>query len=211
MGGKKQNLVGQTFNRLTVLKHAGQDRFGKTCWKCRCLCGNLSTVNGSQLVRGKIKSCGCFHKERVSEVRKTHGLSKSNEYRTWSSILRRCYNPNTKDYPNYGGRGIRVCSRWKNSFENFLKDMGNRPSGMTIERKNNDRNYSPENCRWIVKKYQNRNTRVTVWLTFRGRRLPLVQWAEELSIQSSTLRKRLYDGWTIRRTLTTPLIRKVSV
>lgn len=108
---------------------------------------------------GDSKSCGCWQKEVTSEINRTHGMSRTTEYSTWVGMLQRCTNPKAPEYPRYGGRGIVVCDRWLNSFETFLEDMGAKPEGSSLDRIDNDGNYSPENCRWTSPTVQLHNRR----------------------------------------------------
>ena len=155
---------GQRFNRYAIVGYAGVSSNGKTQWLCRCDCGNERIVVGSNLSNGHIKSCGCLKAEVAKARMTTHGHhptgKQTPEYTTWCNIKIRCYNTEADNYAYYGGRGIRVCDRWLNSFENFLSDMGERPSRKhTIDRKNNDGNYEPNNCRWITMLEQCANRR----------------------------------------------------
>jgi hypothetical protein len=122
----------------------------------------------------------------------------------WQNMIRRCYEPNKKDYKNYGGRGIGVCSRWLESFENFYVDMGDCPEGMTLDRKNNDGNYCKENCRWATKIEQMNNKRSNVWKEYKGERKTVAQWARSLDIHEGTLRTRFRSGWSVDRAFNTP-------
>lgn len=118
-------------------------------------------------------------------------------YQIWAAILRRCTNPNAKDYPRYGGRGITVCERWANSFTAFYDDMGDRPDGMQIDRIDNSRGYEPGNCRWVTSRENNRNRRDSVYVEFRGERIHICQLAERYGISRTTLAWRLRHGMTI--------------
>jgi hypothetical protein len=131
----------------------------------------------------------------------THGLSKTTEYKIWIGIKKRCYQPRTKGYMNYGGRGIVMCDEWRDDPVRFIQDMGPRPRGYTIDRVNNDGHYAPGNCRWATRREQAWNTRHNRPLTFRGETLLLSQWAMKLGESSQTLSKRLSRGWTLERTL----------
>jgi hypothetical protein len=131
-------------------------------------------------------------------------------YNIWVMMKQRCHNPRCKDYPNYGGRGIRVCSRWINSFANFLKDMGERPPGMQLDRLDNSGDYEPSNCRWATFSQQARNRRSNVVITFRGRSMVLTDWAKELGINWGTLKGRINRGWSVARVLSTPVERQKS-
>lgn len=138
--------------------------------------------------------------------RRTHAKSQSREYRIWAGILTRCTNPNANGYQDYGGRGIRVCERWRVSFEAFLADMGPRPSPRhSVERTDHDGDYEPGNCQWIVRAAQNRNKRNSVILEHDGLSLPATEWAERLAMNYGVLLTRLARGWTPEKALTTPM------
>ncbi|HHS83688.1 MAG TPA: XRE family transcriptional regulator [Gammaproteobacteria bacterium] len=157
---RKIDLTGRMFGELTVIRERNPRGNGKQIyWVCRCGCGKEHVVAGTHLRDGGVRSCGCLRRENKASV--THGLSGSPEYGVWEHIKSRCNNPNTKDYHNYGGRGITVCKRW-DRFENFLADMGCRPSkNHQIDRADNDGNYEPGNCRWVTRQVNCQNTRLT--------------------------------------------------
>ena len=158
---KRQNLVGNTYGRLTVQSlHEVRNRKGY--WNCLCTCGVNTVVEGTHLKSGHTQSCGCIHSEVTIARNFRHGLKWTAEYTAWCNIKARCSNPKRRDYPDYGGRGIGVCARWSGSFDNFLADMGTKPStGHTIERMNNDGNYEPGNCKWATRIEQAANKRNT--------------------------------------------------
>lgn len=152
-----QDLTGQPFGRWTVLGYAGSEKKHRFWW-CRCTCGKVKKVFASILKGGRSTSCGCFRREVVGDRFRTHALTGTKEHRIWRNMLNRCTNPNVPAWPNYGGRGITVCKRWEN-FEHFLSDMGHCPSGLTLDRRDNSKGYSPGNCRWADRKTQNQNRR----------------------------------------------------
>jgi len=164
--GLFKDLEGQRFGRLTVVAYAGKRGSRDSKWLCRCDCGAEKIVAISHLTSGDTRSCGCLNAELSAARRTTHGESPNGtttpEYTCWCHIKDRCSNPNGRFYHRYGGRGIRVCARWENSYENFLADMGRRPAPeLSIDRIDNDGDYRPGNCRWATKTEQNRNSTAT--------------------------------------------------
>lgn len=171
-------------------------------WLCKCDCGKMVHREAKILKKGKWCSCGC----KFNTWNKTHGKRNSKVYRAWRGVKSRCLNPLCASYDNYGARGITVCDRWLESFENFYADMGDPPSKRhSLDRINNDGNYEPGNCRWALPRVQTLNSSNTVWLTFDGRTQCLSDWAEEIGVGISTLQYRITHGWTVERALTTPV------
>lgn len=152
-----QDLTGRVFGHLRV---EGQEpsAMGKTRWRCKCQCGVVIITRADRLKGGRVKSCGCYKVERLKRDNTRHGLSGTPTYRSWIMMKRRCYDSNHQNYHHYGGRGIRVCDRWLNSFDNFLEDMGERGPGLSLDRyPNPNGNYEPSNCRWATRSQQQRN------------------------------------------------------
>ena len=156
---KFADITGQRFGRLSVVRREGSIGAGFAAWKCQCDCGNEVLVDVGRLRAGRTRSCGCLARECAAARKRTHGMTGSRAYKTWVMMIQRCTNPRYPNYKNYGARGITVCQRWRESFEAFLADMGNRPSGLTLDRKDNDGHYEPGNCRWADALTQVRNRR----------------------------------------------------
>lgn len=202
------DLVGRRFVKLVVTQFGGIKKYpsgSKTLWKCLCDCGSEVLVYGSSLMKrnGGTKSCGCEARRAIGERSKTHGMTDTRAYNIWQAMRSRCRNQNTPAYSIYGARGITVCERWNNSFDNFIEDMGEPPDGYSIDRIDNDGDYTPENCRWANRIEQARNKSNNRRLTLNGETRLLIEWAEQLGIDQSSLRERL-DKWPLEAALTTP-------
>lgn len=157
---KIQNIENERFGRLIAKKYLKTKKGKSSTWLCICDCGETTKVELSSLRNGNTKSCGCLQKDRVREFSTKHKMSHSSEYHAWGNMIQRCTNPNNPEYKNYGARGIIVCREWLNSFEVFFKDMGEKPfSDYSLDRKNNDKGYEKNNCRWIDSSTQAINTR----------------------------------------------------
>jgi hypothetical protein len=160
------DLVGQKLGRLTVVSRSDSTADGRSLFLCACECGRQVVAIGKDLRRGHTKSCGCLSKETTSKTKRIHGESRPQtpEFRAWKAMLTRCTNERQKCWKDYGGRGIKVCYRWANSYDNFLADMGRKPTPQhSLDRyPNNDGDYEPANCRWATRKEQNSNTRATL-------------------------------------------------
>lgn len=195
------NLTGRQFGRWVVVRYAGQSK-----WLCRCSCGKTGIIFGKNLKNSLSRSCGCLRDELAGSHHRTHGLSRTSEYFSWRMMIVRCTDPAHATWADYGGRGITVCRRWMgdNGFQNFLRDLGKRPSGTTLERIKNDKGYSPKNCRWATRKEQSRNQRSNVWLRIDGVRYCLRDACEHFGMNYSTARKRIRLGWSVRAAVMTP-------
>jgi hypothetical protein len=142
---------------------------------------------------------------------RSHGLSGSSEYRAWQTMRLRCTNPNNAAWPSYGGRGITVCDRWLDDPAAFVEDMGTKPSPLhELDRIDNDSGYAPENCRWVLRKINDRNRRSNRRVAHAGETLTVAEWAERTGIESTTITYRIKAGWTNERILTTPARAKAA-
>lgn len=205
----KLNLVGKRFGRLRVLR-ASKKRSSShgMRWECLCECGNNTTVSSTHLITGHTKSCGCYRRDSSALSLYKHGESAgglSPEYRAWSQAKNRCLNQNNKRWKRYGGRGVIFCERWKNSFENFLEDMGRRPPKTSLERKDNNGNYEPGNCKWATKVEQANNKSNNRTITVNGKTQTLAAWEREMGYRKGTITARLYAGFAPERAVLQPV------
>jgi hypothetical protein len=206
MGRRPSDLTGQTFNYLTVLEKATQ-RGHYSYFQCKCKCGTIKEVRGSNLISQQTKSCGCLLKETLTK----HGKTGTPAYLSWKAMNTRCNNRKFPRYIDYGARGIRVCDRWrgKDGFKNFFTDLGERPKGYSLDRINNDGNYEPENCRWSDKYTQANNARSNNLITYKNQTKTLSQWARVMGLGRYTLSCRIYKyNWSIEKALMTPVSNK---
>lgn len=203
----KLNLYGMKFGRWSVVGlDDTRSSSGKTKWICVCACGTKRSVVGSNLLRGISGSCGCLLSEVTTIRNKKHGMSHTKEYRAWQSMFTRTSTlaSDTNNIRNYSMRGIGICSRW-NSFENFYEDMGDRPSGRhSIDRIDNNGEYSPDNCRWATPTQQMNNTRQNVRIELDGITMTLKQWADHLGVSYRLVYCRFRRGWTAKDALYVP-------
>ncbi len=170
-------------------------------WLCKCDCGKEFAADGTCIRRGSATSCGCMS----VHAGQTHGMTSHPLYAVWCGMKQRCYGKNHKNYAEYGGRGITICDRWRDSFENFYADMGDRPTPRhTIERNDNDGMYEKDNCRWATRAEQTENQRSTKLLALKGEVLSISKWARRLGIPRRTIGRRLAAGWTVEQALLTP-------
>jgi hypothetical protein len=190
------DLLGKKFNSLTPVEQTRVN--GQAGWTCLCDCGEITSVRTGDLTSGGIKSCGS-PTHRIGH-NKTHGMSDSPTYESWGNMKSRCDNPNNPHYHNYGGRGITYSDSWK-SFENFLADMGERPEGRTLDRKDTNSSYSPMNCHWATRKEQQNNLRSSRILVHNGESGTISEWAEKLGIPRKRIASRLEQGASVEEAL----------
>lgn len=194
----RADLSNQTFGRLTAIEYFGTN---SALWICRCTCGAIKKVRSGDLKAGTVKSCGCLQVDE-NKSRAKHNLCDSKLYSVWGNIKKRCYNPKSEFYSYYGGRGIKVCDGWLESFENFYNDMKEGyKEGLTIERIDNNGHYCKENCRWATRKEQGQNKRNNI--LYKGK--TLAEWADIKGINYFTLKRRLELGWSWEKALNTPI------
>lgn len=201
------DISGKKFGRLTVIRFIGFSA-RSPMWRCKCDCGRLTVVHAGNLRRGHTKSCGCLALEQLFSRSFRHGFTKRNKfhplYAVWNQMKQRCLNPKCKEYRHYGAIGVKVCRRWMKSFPNFLKDVGERPPKMSLDRfPNRNGNYEPGNVRWATDEMQANNKNNNRKLTFNGITLGLSQWARRVGIRKTTIEMRLLRGWPLAQALTT--------
>lgn len=199
------DMIGLRFGSLVVISRSSHRSGKHVTWECACDCGNKSVVSGTKLRSGHTKSCGCAKVAEIVKRSLTHGKCMTPEYRVWTGIKSRCFGKKTRSYKDYGGRGVTMCKKWRDSFEAFYDDMGPRPSpDHSIERLDNDGNYEPGNCVWATRCIQCRNKRNNVVVRFQGSEVLLMELCENLGLRHSLIRRRLYSGWNLDRALSTP-------
>lgn len=205
---KFKDITGQVFGRLTVLAPRKVGR--KYRWLCRCECGNETIVQRGALLGGTTASCGCLATEMLIARSSTHCMTRTPEHRTWAGMKSRCYNQHTHSFSDYGGRGITVCNRWRESFEAFYADMGPRPSPRhSLDRIDNDGNYEPGNCRWATRSEQQTNKRNNHRLELNGECLTIADWSRKLGFPKWLIRQRIVkQGWSVEAALLTPHSRR---
>lgn len=198
------------YGRLLVIKRSEKKYLGQSIWLCKCDCGNIKNVKGGCLTAGQTKSCGCIRSERAEVLNRTHGMSKTHPWFVWMGLKDRCDNKKSPKYKNYGGRGITYCGEWV-VFENFWKDMGvdykkhlleYGKKQTTLDRINNDGEYSKDNCKWSTLKEQSRNKRTNKNMFFNGKKIALSEIAEIVGIDYDLLLRRITrDGWSLNRAI----------
>lgn len=194
-----QDLSGKRFGKLTAIEVYKKNKNGESIWKCQCDCGNFSNVVCSSLKNGHTTSCGCYKK--VCCI--THNETKTRLHRIWSGIKARCQNKNLPKYNNWGGRGIKMCKEWADSYEKF-RDWAlssGYKENLTIDRIDNNKWYSPDNCRWATTKQQSNNRRTNHIITFNGQTHTISEWSEIIGVKSSTIQRRITANMPIEKIL----------
>lgn len=200
------DMTGKKFNRLTVVSRCYNHnrKFDRPMWNCICECGNKSIVSSPELINGIIMSCGCYIKELAKKIHTTHGYSpqgnRSPEYKVWNSMKARCnqkeINPNSR---RYAEKGIKVCQRWLDSFENFLSDMGERPTPFhSIDRINGDGDYEPSNCKWATALEQGRNRENNHWIEDGGVKMIISEFVRKYNLQYGSVHRLVTKGLSIK-------------
>ena len=200
-----KNITGQRFGRLIVVGFVGSIKKSSN-WLCQCDCGTRFVATINCLQKGDTQSCGCLRRETAGNTRRSHGMSHTKLFARWQAMRKRCYYKKLLQYPDYGGRGIKVCDRWQ-VFENFYADMGDPPSDThSIDRIDNDGDYCPKNCRWATRTEQNNNARRNHVIEYNGESMTIAQWEQKLGFKNGTLGNRINAlRWSIERALTTPV------
>lgn len=204
---KVNDLTGMKFNKLTVIERAENNKYNRAQWLCRCDCGNIIVVSGNAILESNTKSCGCLKGETDRKSKnKTHGMSETRLFRCWTAMKARCRDKHLKAYKDYGGRGIKVCDEWEHDFMAFYNwSMANGyRDDLTIDRKDVNGNYCPENCRWITKKEQASNKRTNRYIEHNGETKTIAEWAKIAGVERSVLRGRIDRGWTMEKAMSTP-------
>lgn len=201
--GRAVDLTGMRFGRLSVVRKT-RSASGRVAWVCKCECGNETTTLTTELLKGHAKSCGCYHRDKMSVSFRKHGQHKTRLYKIWSNMLQRCGNPKNDNYQRYGAKGINVCEEWKD-FQAFYKwaTANGYTENLSIDRIENSKGYCPENCRWETPQAQTDNRGCTHNISFNGKTQTLKRWAEETGIPYKNLLWRINKGWPIDRALTT--------
>ncbi len=201
------DLTGQRFGRLVVVELAARR---PVRWNCTCDCGNTSVVAANCLRSGNTKSCGCGQAKAGEENGWfRHGYCRTPTYQSWCNAYQRCTNTNNQKWEQYGGRGIKICERWR-SFESFLADMGEKPRGATLDRIDVDGHYEPGNCRWATQYTQQNNRSNNRRVAYQGKLYSLTELAAAFGLPYFAVRSRIQRGWTVAETIETPM-REASV
>lgn len=185
------DLLGKKIGRLTVERYNGvritKGGARKTRWLCKCDCGKFTTCDTQSLRESRTRSCGCLARDIRERINKTHGMTRTKEYRAWLHAKDRCYRPNDPRYKTYGALGITMCDEWRNEFARFFADMGKSPAGSTLERINNNEGYKPGNCTWASRLQQANNKRTNSFVVVGGKRMTLAECARRHQVKYKSL------------------------
>lgn len=214
--GQFIDLTGQRFGRWTVVgrepNRVGSSGHIKVMWLCKCDCGATRCVDSGSLRSGKSQSCGCYKADVTTDRNRKWQHTDCRLHGIWNNMIDRCYRPSCAAYKNYGGRGIAVCDLWKDSFDEFYEwahGHGYQP-GLTIDRRDVNGSYSPENCQWVDRKAQANNRTNNLWIEFNGQRRTAQQWAEQTGLQAQLIAQRIQSGWSIEDALAKPAQQKIK-
>jgi hypothetical protein len=197
------DLSGRAFGKLTAIVPVGLNKSRQYVWWCHCECGGNSIANGSNLLRGNTLACGCVRQVDLADRTRKHGMSKTRMFKIWTGVTKRCTNENCSSYNRYGGRGIEMCDRWKESFENFYGDMKDGyADNLTLEREDPNGNYCKDNCKWATMIEQARNKTNSVFIEYNGQKKSMAEWAELKGVPSGTIGNRIRAGWSVERSFT---------
>lgn len=206
MPRQREDVTGKSFNFLVARRVVGRTKNGTPLWEFACACGSIIVRQLGAIKAGAAKSCGCKRSALQRSNKTTHGMSGTKEYHAWVLMLSRCHNESDSSYHRYGGRGVTVCGRWRESFESFLADMGPSPSpAHTVDRKDGTKGYDANNCRWATRREQSNNRPCNIHVTMNGRTMTLSQWCDELALPYKTVHARIKAGWEAATALTTPV------
>lgn len=204
-----KDLTGMRFGHLIVIKraenHVSPCGHSYVMWECLCDCGRLSVIKASNLANGLSKKCRYCKDGTPNSRYRFHGETKSRLWRIWRNMRSRCENPNASEYENYGGRGICLCEEWKDyvSFRNWALSHGYSDE-LSLDRRDNNKGYNPENCRWATRDEQQRNRKNNIFVEYKGQKKILKDWAEDLGIPYSRIQARLSLGWSFEDAVEKP-------
>lgn len=208
---KDNEIIGKQYGRLTVVSYCGTDKQRSKLFKCKCECGNEITTRKSRIINGGVKSCGCLVTDVWSKMKYKHGYARKDKYNRlygiYSHMIDRCHNSKNPSYKNYGERGIFVCDQWLENVDLFMKwAMENGyEDNLSIDRIDNNKGYSPDNCRWVGRTEQANNKRNNIILKYNGKTKTLPEWSREIEMPQKTLRSRYYMGWSDKEIIETPI------
>lgn len=190
-------VIGATYYEWTIIEISHKDpKSGNVFWKCQCSCGNIRSVAGHRILRGESKRCNAPLHTRKNPANKTHGMRYTKIYGVWKNMKIRCLNPKAQNFYLYGGRGITVCDRWIDRFENFHEDMKDGyAEGLHLDRIDVNGNYCKENCRWVTPQFNATNKRNTAFVTYKGVTKRAFDWAKLLGANPRSISRRVYLGW----------------